>query len=200
MSEKITNTFTFYGNKEIKELESEIIKRFQQDRAQGKKEMTAVKRILFGLSQDADFNACEKLGADWAWYFGSTDKFELESKECSLDALQNYITAHAAKLDSNVVIQMDYLGNTPTLIGTRFTCMNNEGFLTSSESERSLNCDFCDEDDVEETILDLEQHGRTNVEVMSYQSLDELIIELRDEARLDFYYSSGKNIEMSDSF
>ena len=49
MSEKITITFSFYGNEKIKNLENEIIQRFQNDRLQGNDEMTAVKRILFGF-------------------------------------------------------------------------------------------------------------------------------------------------------
>ena len=112
MSEKIVNTFTFYGNEQVKDFEQALIQRFQQDRTQGNDEMTAVKRIIFGLSQDEDFNSYEMMGADWAWYFGSTINFQLESKQCSVTELQDYITLNAAKIDPNVVVQMDFAGNT----------------------------------------------------------------------------------------
>ena len=189
MSEKITNKFTFYGNVQIQGLESELISRFQKDRASGHNEMTAVKRLLFGLAEDAAFESYEIIGSHWAWYFGSKQKFELESKQYALEELQDYITARAATLDPDVVVQMDYIGNTPEIIGTRFTCLDSEGGLVSEYAEEELNCLFCDEDDIEEV---LENRGNSNVTVMSYQELDELILDLKESAVHDFNRTSSK--------
>ena len=189
MSEKITNKFTFHGNAEIQRFERELITRFQEDSASGKDAMTAVKRLLFGLAEEDAFESFEKIGAQWAWYFGSTQQFELESKQCALDVLQDYITLHAAMLDPDVVVQMDYVGNTPELVGTRLTCIDKEFGLISELAEEDLNCIFCDEDDIEEV---LESRGHNNVTVMSYQELDQLIIDLRETAVYDFNRASNK--------
>ena len=189
MSEKIVNTFTFYGNEEVKDFEQALIQRFQQDRTQGNDEMTAVKRIIFGLSQDEDFNSYEMMGADWAWYFGSTINFQIESKQCSVTELQDYITLNAAKIDPNVVVQMDFAGNTPILVGTRFTCLDDDGQVIASEAEQDLDFWFCDEQDVEETLENLDGNGQ----VMSYQELDQLIIDLRESALTDFNSFSGRD-------
>jgi hypothetical protein len=189
MSEKITNTFTFYGNAQIKGLESELIERFQKDRASGHNEMTAVKRLLFGLAEEAPFEYFERIGSHWAWYFGSELKFELESKQCALEELQDYITACAATLDPDVIVQMDYIGNTPEIVGTRFTCLDSEGGLVSEYAKEELNCLFCDEDDIEEL---LENKGNSDVTVMSYQELDELVLNLKESALHDFNAASNR--------
>jgi hypothetical protein len=199
MSEKITNTFIFYGNEKIDDLEQEMIKRFQHDQAQGNDEMTAVKRILFGLQQDADFNNFAQLGADWACYFGSTKRFELESKQCGVVKLQDHITRCAAKIDPDVVVQMDYVGNTPTLIGTRFSCLSTTGEIIATTSEEYLNCSFCDEVDVDDLIAELEENGEDDIEVMSYQSLKNLIATQKESASYEFNKVSGKDpIEVED--
>lgn len=193
MSEKITNTFTFFGNEKIKGLEREMINRFQQDRVQGNDEMSAIKRILFGLGQDVEFNAFEKLGADWAYFFDTAEGFELESKECALHALQNFITSCAAKLDPDVVIKMDYVGNTPKLIGTRITCVNSEGKVLAVKSDQTLECWFCDEDDLIDTTEQLESEGYRNPVVMSYQDLNQFIENHEEFAITDFNAVSGKS-------
>lgn len=193
MSEKIVNTFTFYGNEQVKVLEQELIQRFLQDKSQGNDEMTAVKRILFGLSQDDDFDAYEMIGAHWAWHFGSTKKFELESGQCGLDKLQDHITLHAAKIDPNVVVQMDYSGEIPELIGTRITCIGNDGVVLATQAEEQLNHWFCDEDDIAETITELEEHGNVDPAVMTYQDLHQMINDLRVSAISNFNAISGKD-------
>lgn len=60
--------------------------------------------------------------------------------------------------------------------------------LISELAEEDLNCWFCDEDDIEEV---LESRGH-NVTVMSYQELDQLIIDLRETAVYDFNRASNK--------
>lgn len=193
MSEKITNTFTFYGNEKIRDLEREIIKRFHQDRAQGNDEITAVKRILFGLAQDSEFNPIEKLGSDWAYYFEDAVGFELESKGSAVHALQNFITSCASKLDPDVIVKMNYKGNTPTLIGTSITCVDKNGKLLAITCNQELNCTFCDEDDVIEVTEQLESEGFNDFHVMSYQDLNELIKNLEVYATTDFNAVSAKN-------
>jgi len=193
MSEKITNTFTFYGNNEIYELEREIIKRFKQDREQGTDELTSVKRIFFGLEQKDDFNSLHKTGSHWTRYFGSTKKFELESNEYSLKQLQDHITRHATKIDPDVVIQMEYSDETFTLIGSRFTGISKNGDLLSSVFEQELNYFFCDENDIEITKEELEENGDHDTEVMSHQSLNKLMDLLNQRAKNDFCIISGRD-------
>ena len=192
MSEKITNTYTFYGNENIKALELEMIKRFQHDRVQGNDEMTSVKRILFGLSQDDGFNDYEKTGSDLAYYFESADGFELESRQSALKALQDHITLCASTVDPDVIVKMNYVGNTPTVIGTRITCIDHSGKVLSITCDQELDCIFCDEDDVIELTNQLESDGYKNPNVMSYQDLKQFIEDLEEFAITDFNAISKK--------
>ena len=194
MSEKITNTFKFYGNQAVLALEKEIARRLHEDRTSGNDAYTAVQRILFGIADSAAFNSFELTGADWSWYFGNGENFELESKQCSLEALQDHITRCVANIDPLVIVQMDFIGNTPQLIGTRFTGFDPQLGVFSNESKEDLNYFFCDESDVDDLAEEFEEDGRDSSSIMSFQDLDTRIIELREEAHREFMRHSDREM------
>jgi hypothetical protein len=192
VSEKITNSFKFYGNQAVLALENEIARRLHADRISDNDPDTAVQRILFGLSSSESFDSFVMTGADCSWYFGDGDKFELESKQCSLEALQDHITRCAATIDPLIVVQMDFIGNTPQLIGTRFTGFDSQNGVISACCEEEMNYTFCDESDVDDLLEEFEEDGRDISSIMSFQELDERIAQLRENAHQEFINYSGR--------
>ena len=189
MTEKITSTFTFHGNQAVLNLEKEIIRRFKDDYDKGNNRYTSVTRLLYGMSESAEFDSYQLLGAYQCWYFGSTDKFEVETATCPPTKMHDYVTEHAAKIDPEVVVQMDYRGATPQLVGTRFACIGNDAELIIGESERELDYNWCDEDDVDDLIKD----GEDPNNIMSFQELDELIEQMKYVAQDEFSSEGGRN-------
>jgi len=189
MSEKITSTFTFHGNQAILDLEKEIIRRFKDDFDKGNNRYTSVTRLLYGMSESAEFDGYQLLGAYQCWYFGSTDKFEVETATCPPTKMHDYITAHAAKIDPEVVVQMDYIGFTPQLVGTRFACIGDDAELITGGSERELDYHWCDEVDVDDLI----EEGEDPDNIMSFQELDELIDRVEYEAQDEFSSAGGRD-------
>ncbi len=196
MSEKITSTFYFYGNQAIVDLEKEIIRRFKEDYDQGNDKYTSVSRILYGLDQETQYNGYELLGAYQCQYFGSTHKFEVMTATCPPLKLHDYIVENLAKIDPKVVVQMDYIGNTPNLVGTRFAGIDEYGDLISTESKEELDYWFCDESDIEDLLEDIKERGQDERNVMSYQRLDEITEEMRQYAFDDFTSSAECDIEL----
>ncbi len=192
MSEKIANTFTFHGNAEVKALEDEIVRRQTEDKNEGNNEIAAIKRILFGLQDSDSFDADQRMGAHWVHLLPSDGKLVFLSKQCAVAPLQDFITVHAAKIDPKVVVQMDYEGNTPTLIGSRFTAIDDDGDIVYGKAEEELDCWFCDEDDVDALMADLESDGIANPSVMSFQQLDDLKRDCMLLALDDFKAFSGR--------
>jgi len=191
MSEKITSTFTIYGNQAVLDLGKEIIRRFKEDYDKGSNKYTSVPRILYGMKETEEFDGYELLGAYQCWYFGSTDQFKVETATCPPIKLHDHITEHAAKIDPEVVVQMDYIGNTPEQVGTRFVCISEDGELISGESERELNYYFCDEADVDSIV----EEGEDPNNIMTYQELDSLIEMTKYEAQDEFRLSDGHDFD-----
>jgi hypothetical protein len=141
------------------------------------------------MSESAEFDSYQLLGAYQCWYFGSTDKFEVETATCPPTKIHDYVTEHAAKIDPEVVVQMDYRGATPQLVGTRFACIGNDAELIIGESEKELDYNWCDEDDVDDLIKD----GEDPNNIMSFQELDELIEQMKYVAQDEFSSEGGRN-------
>ena len=198
MSEKITSTFTLYGNKAALELEQEIIRRFKADYDKGNDKYTSVTRILYGLDQDAKFDGYELLGAYQCMYFGSTHQLQIQSAVCPPFKLHDHIVNHMAKIDPKIVVQMDYIGNTPSIVGTRFLGISDDMELLSAESEEELNYWFCDEDEMEEMLEDLREQGQDDQNVMSHQRLDEITEEMKQYAYDSFISSYGYDIKLQE--
>jgi hypothetical protein len=199
MSEAVTSTFTFYGNEKIRDLEKEIIRRFKDDydkgHAKDDDKYTAVTRILYGMSKEDQFNSWELLGAYGCWYFGSTNKFELESKNVPPEKLQDHIAEYCSKLDPNVAIQMDYRGYTPQIIGTRIVSFDKKkGILAQKEEETNMDYWYCDEDDIDDVLED--QPELCIFDIMSFQQIEEQIEQHQLDAIKKFNAKTGKNISL----
>jgi hypothetical protein len=197
MSEKITSTFTFYGNQAALDLEKEIIRRFKEDFDNGGDKYTSVQRLLYGMNQEDQFDGYELLGAYQCWYIGSTEKFKVSTATCAPIKLQNHIAEYAAKIDPNVVVQMDYMGNTPQLFGTRVACFDKRRGILSGQDEVDLfNIALCYEDDLEEFM---EESGLDLNQTLTYERLDDLVEETKIFAIDIFNSTSGRDIQYEES-
>jgi hypothetical protein len=125
MARILANRIVLHGNKSIKKLEKEIFTRFYKDSKKfgEDRKNQGIKRILFGLGDSDEFNWEEKVGSYWAYFQkrDGKDPIVFISPSPPLLALQDYITLHAAKLDSNVVVQLEYEDISGAVIGTRLT-------------------------------------------------------------------------------
>ena len=207
MSTPIESTFTFYGNKKIHDLEKEIIRRFKEDfdkntaknlgryeKNQDLERYSAVTRILYGMSEKDEFDGFQLLGAYGCWYFGSTHKFELESRAVPPEKLQDHIAQCASILDPDVVIQMDYKDNMPYKIGTRIVSFDKTSGLIELKEEMELSYqDSCDEDDIDDVLENTPEFSIWDI--MSFQEIAQQISDLRQEAIRKFNSKFGKNIE-----
>lgn len=183
MSEKYTSQIKFIGNGAATALYNEIVKRFQDDRMQGNPELTAIKRILFGLDGDAEFNSFENTGANWAYPLDRKNGLEFFSPNVPVHKLQDYITKYATKVDPDLIVEMNYIGSTPELVGSRFTRIDEDGdFFEEEEKYNLTGCYFCAEDDVESTIRDLKYRNVKYNDVISFEELDQIIKDVREQA------------------
>lgn len=174
MSEKITCTFRFYGNAKAKKFESDLIQRFKKDLEKDNDAYSAVRRLVFKSKDAEGFETYARIGAYGSHYFGSEENFEIECQTCAPEGLHDELTRQAAKSDPDVVVQMDFIGNTPNLVGSRFAALGADGEMIVGMSQDELNCHFCDEADVESLRSELVSDGEEDPEIMSYQELDAL--------------------------
>jgi len=197
MSEKITSTFTFYGNQAVLDLEKEIIRRFKDDYDKGGDKYTSTARLLYGMSGSAEFDGYQLLGAYQCWYFGSTEKFEVETATCPPIKLHDHLARCVAKIDPNVVVQMDYIGNTPQLFGTRIACFDsNRGILSEQDEVDLFNVYLCHEDELDEFM---EESGLDLHQTMTYERVKELVEETKIFTIELFNASTGKDIQYEES-
>jgi hypothetical protein len=138
MANEVISTIKFFGNNAVTQLREEIIKRFSDDmKATGKEyDLSAVKRILFGLKEDDDFDTYGLVGSKWAHPEDSGD-LSFRSAWTSVNELQDHITKHAAKLDANVVTLMTYMDEVPLFVGARFSVCN-RGKVYSYECQEDM--------------------------------------------------------------
>ena len=132
MARILANHFVLHGNPDIKILEQQIYDRFYNDSRKKTEPKTAVKRILFGLDENSEFDCEEKLGTLWT-YFQARSKNQLIfiSPAPSVSKLQEHITFYAAKIDPKVVVQLEYEDMSGAVIGTRLTTNSDtKGILT----------------------------------------------------------------------
>ena len=135
----IANKITLHGNAQIKDLERQILERLYKD-AKKNKASTSVKRVFFGLDEDAEFNWTEQIGTPWADFQKQDGKDEIVfiSAHPPIKKLQEHITFYAAKIDPNVVVQLDYEDVDGVVIGTRLTAYKEgEGVKPYRETERT---------------------------------------------------------------
>jgi hypothetical protein len=130
MARILANRIVLHGNKSIKKLEKEIFNRFNKDSkkfGQDRKNQ-GIKRILFGLNDSDEFNWEKEIGAPWGYFQmrDGKDPIVFISPYSAVDALQNYITLYSAKLDSKVVVQLEYEDISGAVIGTRLTTFSSE--------------------------------------------------------------------------
>lgn len=127
MARIIANHIVLHGNKNIKWLEKEIFIRIYKDSKKfgESRKSLGVKRIFFGLNDDQDFDWEKEIGSPWAYFQkqDGKDAIIFISPYPPIFALQDYITLHAAKLDPNVVIQLEYEDISGAVIGTRLTTL-----------------------------------------------------------------------------
>lgn len=139
MARILANRIVLHGNKSIKKLDKEIFTRFYKDSKKfgEDRKSQGIKRILFGLSDSDEFNWEEKVGSDWA-YFQKREEGAIVFVGPSppLLALQNHITLHAAKLDPNVVIQLEYEDLSGAVIGTRLTAFSLENGVSEYRAHK----------------------------------------------------------------
>lgn len=135
----IANKITLHGNAQIKDLERQILERFCKD-IKKNDPSTSVKRVLFGLDEDAEFNWTEQVGTPWADFQKQDGKDEIVfiSAHPPVKKLQEHITFYAAKIDPNVVVQLDYEDIDGVVIGTRITAYKEgEGVKPYRETEHT---------------------------------------------------------------
>jgi hypothetical protein len=135
----IANKITLHGNAQIKDLERQILERLYKD-IKKNKASTSAKRVFFGLDEDAEFNWTEQIGTPWADFQKQDGKDEIVfiSAHPPVKKLQEHITFYAAKIDPNVVVQLDYEDVDGVVIGTRITAYKEgEGVKPYRETERT---------------------------------------------------------------
>lgn len=125
MANEVISHIKFFGNTQVIELRREIIKRFSDDIKRTGKEydLSAVKRILFGMKEDDDFDTYGLVGSKWAHPEDSGD-LSFRSAWTTVNELQDHITKYAAKIDANVVTLMTYTDEMPLFVGARFSVCN----------------------------------------------------------------------------
>jgi hypothetical protein len=122
----IANKFTLHGNQAVQDLEAQIRERFVSEAKKKNNRDTAIKRILFGLHDDSDFDWLASTGAYWAYFDNreSIPQLFFISGYPALTKLADHIAIHAAKLDPKVVVQLDYDDSDGVVIGTSLSTIS----------------------------------------------------------------------------
>ncbi|MBT8607976.1 hypothetical protein G6656_06740 [Polynucleobacter paneuropaeus] len=202
MSEKVTSTFSFYGNQAIHDLKNEIIKRFDEDLIIGNNAATSVLRILYGLDKkklkDPVWANLENIGVHYCSYSQAKDELQIESSRVQPDELQNFITKHAAKLDPNVAVLMKYLGDSYDLVGTRITCLNEKGDIFAEVFEEVLEYQFCHDDEYEEKLAEIQSFGYGSRDLNTFEWLHEYIHDNGQFVLGTFNAYTNRNIQLEE--
>jgi hypothetical protein len=140
MARILANQIVLHGNKSIKRIEKEIFTRFSRDSGKfgEKRNSQGIKRILFGLNDSDEFDWEKETGVPWS-YFQRRDGKDLIifiSPYSAVTALQDYITLNAAKLDPNIVVQLEYEDLSGAVIGTRLTTFSLGGGVNEYKAHK----------------------------------------------------------------
>ena len=140
MARILANRVVLHGNREIKKLENEIFKRFYKDYKKngGYRDSDVIKRILFGLTQNDEFNWEEKIGTDWAYFQKQDGKESIVfiAPFPSVSTLQDHITLHTSKIDPNVVVQLEYEDISGAVIGTRLSTYSDSKGIAAFQTHK----------------------------------------------------------------
>ncbi len=136
----LANKIKLHGNEEIQNLETQIRARFLSNSKKKKDTNSTIKGIFFGLNEDSEFDWVGNTGAHWAYFDNreSISQLFFISGYPALTKLAQHIAIHAAKLDPNVVVQLDYDDSDGVVIGTSLSAVSvNSGPKTYHVKEYS---------------------------------------------------------------
>ena len=156
MANFVTNRIRLIGNDAIKQLTQEINRRFTDDIKKNNYETDtpSVGRILFGYEGDKA-HLSDEMSAKWVHPDGPFDSWEplrLISGWRPITEIQDHILWYAAKLDSKVIVYMEYEDEMPNFVGARYVLLD-DSEIQSFESELDTsNFGVVSEDEVDDYI------------------------------------------------
>jgi len=125
MSYIVSNEMIFYGIPEVTFMGSEIINKFQEDLKLGGNKETSVKRILYGKTEEEEFDNLNNFGCNWVEPYLQSKKSNSCVKFLSgypaAKGLQDHITSCLHTIDPKVIVQMNYYHSELSIAGTRFS-------------------------------------------------------------------------------
>ena len=203
MANFVTNRIQFFGNEKIDELCKEIDRRIREDKLQTEKyqDLSLVERIFYG-QEHSDINWCyENIGGKWIYADGNGDESEFHFVTGWRPAFgfQDHLLRHAAKLDPNVVICLDYDDEMPNFVGARYVLLN-EGRIDSFHEEADTSeYTVVMEDDVEDKKQELRDNDEDDSKVIWWQDLWEILHNEKMAAleQMQSEYKRTKTIKLS---
>lgn len=185
MANEVSSSIRFYGNQSVMDLYREIIRRFSEDMRISKQQydMSAIKRVLFGLKEEDEFDTYVEVGSKWA-HPEDTGILSFRSAWTPLNELQDYITKHAALIDKDVVTLMTYEDESPLFVGARY-CLLKDGNVVSYISEEDMEgWHFVSEDEMEDAIKENEETGEYE-NIVDIDSINDYLLQCKSNALED---------------
>ena len=180
MANQVTNRIRLIGNELIKNLAEEINRRFAVDFEQNDSEIdsTIVGRVLYGL-EDEQAVLTDKIAAKWVYVNSLIEDWEplrLVSGNWAVKEIQDHILLHASKIDSKVIVYMEYDDETPNFVGARYVLLDN-GKIQSFESEFDFSNSKVVEDDELEEAIDENLNTKEYEKVVNWDGVWDLLAE-----------------------
>lgn len=180
MANQVTNRIRLIGNELIKNLAEEINRRFAVDFEQNDSEIdsTIVGRVLYGL-EDEQAVLTDKIAAKWVYVNSLIEDWEplrLVSGNWAVKEIQDHILLHASKIDSKVIVYMEYDDEMPNFVGARYVLLDN-GKIQSFESEFDFSNSKVVEDDELEEAIDENSNTKEYERVVNWDGVWDLLAE-----------------------
>jgi hypothetical protein len=178
MANQVTNRIRLIGNELIKNLAEEINRRFAVDFEQNDSEIdsTIVGRVLYGL-EDEQAVLTDKIAAKWVYVNSLIEDWEplrLVSGNWAVKEIQDHILLHASKIDSKVIVYMEYDDEMPNFVGARYVLLDN-GKIQSFESEFDFSNSKVVEDDELEEAIDENSNTKEYERVVNWDGVWDLL-------------------------
>lgn len=156
MANHVRSRFTLIGNESVQKYAGDLIDTFLNDLEEtgSTEDLSAVGRIIYGLSGDEAYLGVEQVGSKWV--MPDSDSMDgglaFQSAWEPPNLLQDYILKEISQLDPRAIVYMEYEDEGPGFVGARYAVMKN-GEIDEHEFRENLSGVLVvSEDDLEDAI------------------------------------------------
>ncbi len=161
MANYVRSRFVLIGNEAVKKYSEDLRVKLEKNLQEtgNNEDLSAVGRIIYGLSGDSAYLSYDEVGAKWVMVDGDV----IDSGLAFISAwdpptlLQDHLLNEIYNLDPQAIILMEYEDEMPNFVGARYVVMNDNAISEEDFREDLTSYHLVSEDDFDEAVAENEQ-------------------------------------------